>query len=195
MRAGGPVSEAMRRVARSSFLPHDVRHLAAGDYALDIGFGATNSQPTTVHTMLTLLEVEPGHRVLDVGSGSAWTTALLADLVGSEGWVVGTELEPDLVAFGRGNLSATSGDWARIEQAHPGILGWPDEAPFDRILVSAMADELPESLLSQLDVGGRMVIPVAGELMAVDLTTDGYHVRRHGHYRFVPLRTHPYVRG
>ena len=88
--------------------------------------------------MLRLLEVRPGHRVLDVGAGSGWTTALLARLVGPEGEALGIELEPDLVAWGSANL-ARVGSAGRIRQSEPGRLGAPDEGPWDRILVSAEA--------------------------------------------------------
>ena len=88
-----------------------------------IGEGQTNSQPRTVADMLRLLEVGPGQRVLDVGSGSGWTTALLAHLVGPTGPVLGVELEPSLVTFGSANLAATGQPWAGIRAADPGVLG------------------------------------------------------------------------
>jgi protein-L-isoaspartate(D-aspartate) O-methyltransferase len=136
--------------------------------------------------MLRLLEVRPGHRVLDVGSGSGWTTALLAHLVGPTGQVVGVELEPELVAFGASRLATTGQTWARIQQAAPGVLGDPDHAPYDRILVSAEPRSLPDELVQQLGPEGRMVIPVAGWMTLVAL--PGPVVTEHGAYRFVPLR-------
>src|SRR3954451_18954914 len=137
------VAAAFDSVPRADFLPRGWRRSASYDGPIPIGAGQTNSQPRTVEAMLRLLEVRPGDRVLDVGSGSGWTTALLAHLTGPDGSVLGVELEPDLVAFGRANLAA--GDWgnARIEQAKPGTFGDPAHAPYDRILVSAQARELP----------------------------------------------------
>jgi len=132
--------------------------------------------------------VQPGDRVLDVGSGSGWTTALLAHLSGPTGEVLGVELEPDLVAFGAGNLARTDQPWASITTAEPGVLGHPEHAPYDRILVSAMARELPGALVDQLATDGRLVIPVAGRMQLVRRTGESIDVTSHGEYRFVPLR-------
>jgi len=162
--------------------------MASFDGPLSIGHGQTNSQPRTVEAMLRLLRVEPGQRVLDVGSGSGWTTALLAHLTGESGEVLGVEIEADLVRFGSDNLAATHQPWASIHQAEPGFLGLPDKAPYDRILVSAEPRTLPEELVDQLVDGGRMVIPVFGTMLLVRRTGAATEVSEHGGYRFVPLR-------
>jgi len=182
------IGEAFAAIDRRGFLPPAERGMAKHDGPLPIGHGQTNSQPRTVADMLRLLDPRPGQRVLDVGSGSGWTTALLAHLVGPDGRVVGVELEPDLVRFGRANLAATDQQWARIEQAARGVLGRPEDAPYDRILVSADGGRLPDQLTSQLADGGRMVIPVAGRMILV--VRDGEHLvtSEHGRYSFVPLR-------
>ena len=161
---------------------------------MPIGYDQTNSQPTTVRHCLEHLDVQPGQRVLDVGCGSAWTTALLAHLVGPEGDVTGVEVVPELVEFGRSNLARLDLDpeRVRVEQALPDVLGWPARAPYDRILVSAEAHEVPEALVDQLADDGRMVAPVAGYLCVVTLGPGReVRVRRLGRYRFVPLRTPP----
>nr|NLI49163.1 protein-L-isoaspartate O-methyltransferase [Propionibacterium sp.] len=181
------VAGAFRAVARRGFLPPDLRDAAEHDGPLPIGHGQTNSQPWTVAYMLELLDVRPGQRVLDVGAGSGWTTALLAHLVGASGEVIGVERVPALTAFGRANLAAYRFGWARIEQARPGVLGWPDAAPYDRILVSAMAETLPLDLVEQLAPGGIMVIPVAGEMVRVRREGDELSVERSGGFVFVPL--------
>lgn len=137
--------------------------------------------------MLDLLEVEPGHRVLDVGCGSGWTTALLGELVGPDGEVVGVEIVPELVSRGRANLASYTMPWTRIEQARNGVLGAPDSGPFDRVLVSAEATRLPAQLLDQLVDGGLMVVPVNGRMTVVRRTAEGPDVSHAGWYSFVPL--------
>jgi protein-L-isoaspartate(D-aspartate) O-methyltransferase len=181
------VSAAFASVPREAFLPRRARRRAGYDGPLDIGHGQTNSQPRTVEDMLRLLDVRPGQRVLDVGSGSGWTTALLAHLVGPEGRVLGVERVHDLAMTGASNLAATGQSWATIHLAVPGVLGLPAQGPFDRILVSAGADELPASLVDQLAEDGRMVVPVAGRMVLVRRTPDGVVTSEHGRYRFVPL--------
>src|SRR5436190_21411395 len=104
------VAEAFAAVPRESFLPAGERKRAAFDGPIQIGHGQTNSQPRTVEAMLRLLEVEPGHHVLDVGAGSGWTTALLAHMTGPSGSVVGVELLPDLAEGGASNLAGTSSE-------------------------------------------------------------------------------------
>ena len=186
MTPSAALEDAFAAVPRAVFLPPDQRRFAPLDRPLPIGWRQTNSQPTTVRATLRLLDVRPGQRVLDVGSGSAWSTALLAHLVGSTGEVIGVELVPELVSFGRGNLEARRVP-ARVEQASQGTLGLPDESPFDRILVSAEAGLLPVALVEQLVVGGVLVVPVAGVMHEVRRTAGPPDVARHGRYSFVPL--------
>jgi protein-L-isoaspartate(D-aspartate) O-methyltransferase len=184
------VRAAFDAVPRTHFLPQGQKAFADRDAPLEIGGGATNSQPSTVAAMLDLLDVQHGHRVLDVGAGSGWTTALLAHLVGPDGRVIGVELDPELAAWGASNLAEHGGlGWATLEPARDGVLGWPDDAPYDRILVSAMARDLPDELVAQLAPSGLMVIPVSGRMARVVRQPDGeLTVTHHGSYRFVPLR-------
>lgn len=182
------VSAAFGAVAREEFLPAVYRDEASFDGPIPIGHGQTNSQPATVAAMLRLLEVEPGQRVLDVGAGSGWTTALLAHLVGPTGLVVGVELVPELAAWGEQNVRRTSGGWASVREATPGVLGVPELAPYDRILVSADAATMPAALLDQLADPGRMVLPLTGVMTVVERAEGEDRTSRHGHYRFVPLR-------
>ncbi len=173
---------------RPAFLPDDQRGFADLDQPLPIGGRQTNSQPRTVRTMLGLLDVRTGHRVLDVGCGSGWTTALLAHLVGPDGLVVGVEIVPELVAFGRANLASLDVGNVRVEAALTGVLGWPDEAPYDRVLVSAEAHGMPWDLAQQVDRdGGVMVAPVDGTLVELRHEQGRATLVRHGHYAFVPL--------
>jgi protein-L-isoaspartate(D-aspartate) O-methyltransferase len=103
--------------------------------------------------------------------------------------VLGVEIRPELATLGQVNLQATGLDWAVIEPATPEVLGRPDQAPFDRILVSAEARTLPDELVDQLSDGGRLVIPVSGTLLLVERSGHDRAVSRHGGYRFVPLVT------
>ncbi|MGV2982955.1 protein-L-isoaspartate O-methyltransferase family protein [Microbacterium sp. AGC85] len=181
------VRAAMAAHPRADFLPDEVRHLADADHPVMIGWNSTNSQPSTVARMLALLDVQPGDRVLDVGSGSGWTTAILSALAGEGGSVIGVELVPQLVTYARERLADAHVD-AEIREAIPGVLGLPDDAPFDRILVSAQAATVPTQLEAQLAERGRLVVPIAGLMTVVDML-DGIPHRREdaGIYSFVPL--------
>jgi protein-L-isoaspartate(D-aspartate) O-methyltransferase len=182
------VSAAFDAVPRRGFLPRRDRLRARFDGPIQIGHGQTNSQPRTVEAMLRLLEVQSGMHVLDVGAGSGWSTALLAHLTGPTGSVLGVELVPELAEWGGANLAGTSYDWASIRTATPDVLGVPESAPYDRILVSAEAGSLPEALVEQLGEDGRLVIPVRGTMLLVVRRGEDLEVTQHGSYRFVPLR-------
>ena len=192
------IAEAFARVPRESFLPTAERQHASDNAPLPIGQGQTNSQPSTVADMLRLLDPQPGDTVLDLGSGSGWTSMLLAVLVGQAGQVLGVERHPELIESSQAAVDAVTAGAAvgtplaevAIHKAIPGTLGLPGRAPFDRILVSAGADSLPSQLVDQLAVGGTMVIPVAGEMLRIvrdGCGADELKVTQHGWYRFVPL--------
>jgi protein-L-isoaspartate(D-aspartate) O-methyltransferase len=181
------VDKAFRAVDRKDFVPEDLQGEVLWDVPLPIGFGQTISQPTTVRLMLTWLEAEPGNKVLDVGSGSGWTTALLSHLVGPKGKVYAVEKIPELLAFGRDNAKRTGRTNAQFFPAGK-TFGLPKHAPYDRILVSASADELPEKLAAQLKPDGKMVIPVGTSILEVTKLADGQlQVDPHAGFLFVPL--------
>lgn len=182
------VEAALAATPRVDFLPRGQRQYADLDRALPIGYGQTNSQPTTVRAMLRALRVGEGMRVLDVGSGSGWTTVLLARMVGPRGEVVGVERIPELTQDGGVAVAAAQVAWARVEQASASELGRPDLAPWDRILVSAQGTDVPRELVAQLADDGLMVVPVDGRLLRVDHRGIEEDL---GGYVFVPLVTGP----
>jgi protein-L-isoaspartate(D-aspartate) O-methyltransferase len=195
--AGGPPTDdgaddavvaTMRAVDRRGFLPRSQRATAGDDRPLPIGHEQTCSQPSTVAAMLTLLQVPRGGTVLDVGSGSGWTTALLARLVGPDGEVLGVERVPEIAAWGAANLAREAVPWARIVRARTDTLGSPRAGGWQRILVSASPQELPPALVDQLAPGGRMVVPVRHAMLLVVRDADGtVRTTEHGTYSFVPL--------
>ncbi len=150
------VLEAMRRVPREHFVPPTVRHAAYEDHPLPIGEGQTISQPYIVALMTQALALQPGEKVLEIGTGSGYQAAILAEL-GADLYTV--EVRPLLLEAARRRLEALGyeGIHYRLGNGH---LGWPEFAPYDAIIVTAAPREIPPALVAQLAEGGRMVIPV-----------------------------------
>jgi len=181
--------KAFLRVDRRDFVLPEYQAQAYEDYPLPIGFEQTISQPYTVAFMLELLGPKEGEKVLDVGAGSAWTTALLAHMVGFKGKVYGTELVPELVEFGKENLAKYEFPQAKILQAKKRVLGLSDKAPFDKILVSAIAREVPQKLLDQLQKDGVMVLPVENTVVRIQkIPGTKPEIQHFEGFVFVPLR-------
>ena len=181
------VDDAFQLVDRQDFLPEEVRAYADENRPLPIGYGQTNSQPSTVQQMLEWLDVEPGQTILDIGSGSGWTTALLARLTGKDGHVYAVELVTELVAYGRDNCERAGVTNATFHQAdkHIGLLA---HQPYDRILVSAGASRMPDGLLDQLKAPGKLVIPIGETIYEIAKSIDGTIKEiKHPGYVFVPL--------
>lgn len=179
---------AFRHADRGCFVPVAFKADAYADEPIPIGYNQTISQPTTVAFMLELLEPRAGEKILDIGSGSGWTAALLAYVVGESGSVRGIEIIPELVAMGRGNLLRCAIRKVDIALAGP-VAGLPEEAPFDKILVSAAAAELPQALVGQLAAGGKLVIPVGGSIWKIEKRTDGtICTEEFPGFAFVPLK-------
>jgi protein-L-isoaspartate(D-aspartate) O-methyltransferase len=183
------VLRAMERVPRELFVPPDSRHLAYLDIPLGIGEGQTISQPFIVALMTEALGLKGNERVLEVGTGSGYQAAILSLLV-PQGRVTTVERMPLLAEQAGALLQQLGYDNITVEMAGP-ALGAPQRAPFDAIIVTAASPQLPAGLISQLTVGGRLVIPVGTldnqELMQVLRTDEGISVRWLGPCRFVPL--------
>lgn len=181
------VDEAFQNVSRQFFVPAELGEQWRRDVALPIGYGQTISQPYTVHAMLEWLNASPGNKVLDVGSGSGWTTALLSHIVGNEGKVYAVERIPELVDFGRENCQNSGVSNVEFHQAGK-RLGLKEFAPYDCILVSAAANTVPLELMEQLKAGGKMVIPVGNDIFEIEKNKDSdVQTVIHNGFIFVPL--------
>lgn len=182
------IEAAFRAVERIEFVPPESRPAAYYDEPVHIGHDQTISQPSTVARMLELLDPQPGMRILDIGSGSGWTTALLAHIVGPGGSVLGLERVDELVEFGAANLAAHNLRHAHIRKTGT-ELGAPQEAPFDRILVSAAARSFPETLVSQLVDNGILVVPVRDAIWKATKVENQPLFEKYEGFVFVPLIT------
>ncbi len=183
------VLDAMRKVPRELFVPKDLRAEAYEDSPLPIGSGQTISQPYIVAFMIEALALQGGEKVLDIGTGSGYATAVLSKIAGE---VFTIERVSELARRAAANLKKASCERVRIRHAD-GTEGWAEEAPFDAILVSAGAPDVPTALMRQLKVGGRMVIPIgrnprAQELLRITRTAeDNFQREDIADVRFVPL--------
>jgi protein-L-isoaspartate(D-aspartate) O-methyltransferase len=178
------VLEAMRRVPRELFVPPESRRRAYDDAALALSHGQTISQPFIVALIAQSLGLAGSERVLDVGTGSGYQAAVLAELAGE---VVGIERVPALAEQARANLRAAGYDVDVV--VGDGARGLPERAPFDGIAVAASADHLPEALVEQLVPNGTLVLPIGERLVVVTQTAEGPRTRVLGAARFVPLVT------
>jgi len=179
---------ALRAVPRHELVPDAVREVAYADHALPIGFDQTISQPYIVALMTTLAAVKRGDKVLEVGTGSGYQAAVLAEM-GARVFTIeivdplARRAAADLERLGYRDVHVRSGD---------GYRGWPSEAPFDAIIVTAAPPEVPEPLEQQLELGGRLVIPVGSEggiqeLRVITRTATGFAELPTASVRFVPM--------
>ena len=186
------IIDAFSEISRIEFVREEFELEAEANVALPIGQGQTISQPLTVAVMLELLEPQPGHKILDVGSGSGWTTALLSYIVGEKGRVIALEIKKALKEFGEKNVDKFGYVKNGIAKfyAADGSKGFPNEAPYDRILVSAEASEVPEALKRQLKIEGKMVIPVKNSLWYLEKKGENdFYKEEYPGFAFVPLVT------
>lgn len=188
------IIDAFSEINRLEFLPQDLEGQFMADVALPIGHGQTISQPRTVAIMLELLEPQRGQNILDVGAGSGWITALLCYIVGKDGRVTALERIEELAMWGKNNVAKYKNYIENfdkgIAQFHvlDGKKGFPENAPYDRIIVSASAKIIPEDLKKQLKIGGKMVIPVKNSLIYLEKKgEDDFYKEEYPGYNFVPL--------
>ena len=183
------VREALGRVERHRFVPESQRRLAYGNHPLPIGAGQTISQPYIVALSTDLIAPQPGQTVLEIGTGSGYQAAVLAEIVAQ---VYSIELIPDLGRAAAARLAAAGYENVEV-RIGDGYAGWPEKAPFDGIVVTAAAPRVPQALVDQLKPGARLVIPVGAthavqELLVITKRADGgTDERRVLPVRFVPL--------
>ena len=189
------VIDAFSEIDRVEFLPQDLEREAHANVALPIGYGQTISQPATVAIMLELLDLKKGQNVLDIGLGSGWTTALLCYIVGRQGRVTAVERNKELLKWGKSNVDKydylRNGEEGVAEfYLADGSKGFKKNAPYDRILVSASAETVPQALKKQLDTGGKMVIPIKNSLWYLEKNDrENFSQKEYPGFTFVPLVT------
>ena len=176
------VLDAMARVPRETFVPAGSRRHAYADAALSLSYGQTISQPYIVALICQALELQGDERVLDVGTGSGYQAAVLAELAAE---IVSVERIPELAEQARRNLAAAG--YGVDVRVGDGSLGVPERAPYDGIAVAATASEVPEPLYDQLTTGGRLVLPIDESLVCVTKAPSGRRARFLSPARFVPL--------
>ena len=180
------VIAAMRRVPRHEFMPSYEAEDAYGDFPLPIGHDQTISQPFIVAYMTEALKLSPGEKVLEIGTGSGYQAAILAEL-GAQ--VFSIEIVKPLAQYAKDNLSKLGYHQVHV-RAGDGYEGWPEESPFDAIIITAAPDHVPAPLLDQLAMGGRLMLPVGGysqNLVMIRRTKEGYQRTELLPVRFVPM--------
>jgi len=184
------VLDAMRLVPRHLFVPDDLKPFAYDDRPLPIGHDQTISQPYIVGYMTDALQLEPAHTVLEIGTGSGYQAAILADIARQ---VYSIEIVPDLAETAKRAIAAAGYTNVEVRTGN-GYLGWREHAPFDRIIVTAAPPDIPEALVEQLAVGGVMVLPVGTanqEIVVITKTPAGIAQKRAIQVRFVPMVSRP----
>lgn len=184
------IIRAFKHIHRADFMLPEFKNSASANVPLPIGHGQTISQPLTVAFMLELLQPKSGDKILDLGSGSGWTTALISEIVGSKGKVVGIEIVNELCEFGKTNIDKYSYIKKGIAEIAcvSGSNGYKKEAPYDKILVSAAAEKMPVALKKQIKIGGRIVIPVRNSIWLFErISKNKFREEEHYGFTFVPL--------
>jgi protein-L-isoaspartate(D-aspartate) O-methyltransferase len=184
------IIEAFKKTDRADFVLEEDKNQTYVNAPLSIGFGQTISQPLTVAFMMELLEPKPGEKILDIGAGSGWTCALLANIVGDKGQIIGIERIPELAEKAKKNISKAEIQKGLVQIIiADGSKGYKKEAPFDKIIAGAAAfGDVPPAWKKQLKIGGRIVAPVENSVIVIDkIGKNDYNVKEHFGFSFVPL--------
>lgn len=185
------LENALLAVPRHEFVPQNLQSFAYKDFPLSIGFSQTISQPSTVVIMTELLDVKPGEKILEIGTGSGWQSALLAMLVGQKGVVYTVEIIKDLCIMAQRNFEKLKIKNIKIFH-RDGSLGLKEHAPFDKIIITAAAPRISQVFIRQLKIGGRLVAPLGSAFMqkmvVIKKTKQGVKKEEFpGYFAFVPL--------
>lgn len=184
------IIEAFRKIKRIDFLPEKLKDLAELNEALPIGFSQTISQPLVVAFMFEHLQPKAGEKILDVGSGSGWTTALLTEIVGKNGKIIALEIISELMELGKKNVSKYNFIEKKIVEfvCADGSKGYEKEAPYDKILASASASHLPDAWKKQLKIGGKIVTPIGNSIWVfTKIKENEFKEVEYSGFSFVPL--------
>ncbi len=182
------IIESFLKIKREDFVLD--KDTAYTNEAMPIGYGQTISQPLVVAFMLEQLKPKEGETILDIGSGSGWTTAILASIVGEKGKVIALEIIPELMRFGKENVSKYNFIKKGIVKfiCADGSKGYKKEAPYDKILVSASADQVKEEWKNQLKIGGIIVASVGESILVLKKKSkEDFDEKEHYGFSFVPL--------
>jgi protein-L-isoaspartate(D-aspartate) O-methyltransferase len=182
------IAKALKKVDRADFVPSGMKDLAYADEALPIGETQTISQPYTVVFMLELLEPKEGERIMDVGSGSMWQSAILAEIAGDKGKVYSIEINKDIFEFGKTNISKYPELMKRIETYNQNADPAPTGAKLDGVIAAAEVAEVPQSWRDQLNVNGRLVYPKNGSIfLEIKRSEHEFEVSQFPGFAFVPF--------
>ena len=187
------IIDAFKKIERADFVPTEIIKEKGKSFVeeynapLPIGYGQTISQPLTVAFMLELLQPKPGDKILDIGSGSGWQTAMLCEIVGPDGFVWAIERISKLKDFGQANLSKYN--FKNVEFVHgDGSKGLLDKAPFDKIIVAASAEQIPQQWKDQLKNDGRLVMPIKNSIwLLIKKNKNHFEEKEYPGFAFVPL--------
>lgn len=184
------IVNAFKAIKRENFVLDKDKDIAYEDEALAIGYGATISQPSTIAFMLKLLEIKEGMKILEIGAGSGYNSALISRLVGPKGRIYTLDILPELVEFARKNLKKEMIGNVKVI-LWDGSLGYSKEKPYNRIIVTAACASVPEKLLEQLKINGILLAPVGEyeqEIVKIIKRKNRLERESFGYFRFVPLR-------